>query len=76
MVFCLDVIQHIYPENEIHFIQAIKRNPLHSGTVIAGAPNETARHYAPKNEQHVNLHTCQRLQKLFEEHFHMFFYLE
>ncbi|CAM3938106.1 MULTISPECIES: class I SAM-dependent methyltransferase [Pseudoalteromonas] len=73
MVFSLDVIEHIYPENEHLFIESVKRNLADNGAVIIGTPNITAEKYATLNEQHVNLYSGERLQETFEQHFHNVF---
>lgn len=73
LVCSLDVIEHIYPENEHLFIEAIIRNLDPVGTVIIGTPNETAEKYASKNEQHVNLYSGEKLQQTFEKYFHNVF---
>ena len=72
-VISLDVIEHIFPENEERFIQTILKNMSETGITIVGTPNITAEKYASKNEQHVNLYSGERLQQTFEKYFHNVF---
>jgi len=72
-VISLDVIEHIYSENEDEYMSAILNNIKNTGVAIVGTPNITAEKYASHNDQHVNLFDGRRLVKLFEKHFHNVF---
>ncbi|MBQ4846323.1 class I SAM-dependent methyltransferase [Pseudoalteromonas sp. MMG005] len=73
VIVSLDVIEHIYPENEDKFMQAILNNMADNGMCIIGTPNITAEKYATKNEQHVNLYSGERLYDTFSKYFHNVF---
>ena len=59
-----DVIEHIYPENEERFLEAISRNLTRTGICIIGTPNQTSDCYANEITRmgHVNLYTWDRLK--------------
>lgn len=72
-VVSLDVIEHIYPENESSFLSTILNNLSENGVAIIGTPNITAERYASRNDQHVNLFDANRLKSLFQSKFHNVF---
>lgn len=72
-VISLDVIEHIYPENEEKYMSALLNNLSENGICIIGTPNITAEKYATKNEQHVNLYSGERLHDTFSKYFHNVF---
>lgn len=72
-VVSLDVIEHIYPENEHLFVRTVINNLADNGIAIIGTPNITAEKYASRNDQHVNLFDSERLESLFKTVFHNVF---
>ncbi len=60
----LDVIEHIYPENEDSFYRSICANLNPDGIAIIGTPNKTADAYASPTSKisHINLYTWDRLR--------------
>lgn len=71
-VISIDVIEHIFLENESLFFQTVYKNLKEDGIVVIGTPNKTAEAYASEasNAGHVNLYTQERLQKKLLEYFH------
>jgi len=63
-VVALDVIEHIYTENEGKFFKGICRNLQKDGICIIGTPNKTAdAHSSPTSRMgHVNLYAWDRLR--------------
>lgn len=72
---CLDVIEHIYPENETLFFNSIVRNLREKCVCIIGTPNKTAEQYAARGSKigHVNLHTWDSLKNTMELYFNQVF---
>lgn len=66
-VVALDVIEHIPPEDEHRFIQALKMtiHPMR-GLCVIGTPNKSFEHLASPQSRagHVNLYTHERLYEL------------
>ena len=65
-VFCLDVIEHIPPEQEDRFMANMEASSLEHGVLcIVGTPNITASEYASKNSEigHINLKSHDSLKE-------------
>jgi 2-polyprenyl-3-methyl-5-hydroxy-6-metoxy-1,4-benzoquinol methylase len=73
--YCVDVIEHIYPEEEGPFLANLAASVVPFGIAIVGTPNETADRYASENSRkgHVNLKDHKSLRALLERHFHRVF---
>jgi 2-polyprenyl-3-methyl-5-hydroxy-6-metoxy-1,4-benzoquinol methylase len=67
----LDVIEHIYQENEDAFVGALAAALSDDGLLILGTPNVTADRYASEHARrgHVNLFDADRLRELGLRHF-------
>ena len=63
-ILCLDVIEHILPENTTRFLQKTSDCLTHDGIAIIGTPNDTAQQYASEVAKagHVNLFSHDRLK--------------
>jgi 2-polyprenyl-3-methyl-5-hydroxy-6-metoxy-1,4-benzoquinol methylase len=74
-IVCLDVIEHIYPENEAAFFTALRRQLSDYGLCIIGTPNLFGEQYASEVSRlgHVNVYTAERLRESMEKHFHQVF---
>lgn len=74
-VVSFDVIEHIYPEHEKDFFDAVCENLQDYGLCIIGTPNITANQYASAHsmEGHVNMYDWKRLKASMEEYFHQVF---
>ena len=74
-VVSLDVIEHIYPENEELFVKKMREALRDYGVCIIGTPNKNAESYASPGSiiGHVNTFTWERLKLLMERHFHIVF---
>ena len=70
-VVSFDVIEHIYPEHETAFLQAMCRHLEPSGMCVIGTPNKTAEQYASEvaRRGHVNLYSADRLRSTMETYF-------
>lgn len=68
----LDVIEHIYPENEELFLSAICRHLSTYGLCVIGTPNKMSEQYASEASKlgHVNVYTAERLRETMEKYFH------
>lgn len=68
----LDVIEHIYPEDENAFFTSACRNLKEHGICIVGTPNKTSENYASPTSKisHINLYTGDRLRKVTGDFFH------
>ena len=74
-VVALDVIEHIYPENESVFFKSICRNLRKYGLCVIGTPNKTAEKYGSETSKigHVNMYTWDRLKESMNTYFHQAF---
>ena len=70
-----DLIEHIYPENEHMFFNAINNNLKDKGVCIIGTPNETSNIYSTVMNQkaHVNLYSAERLKNSMSKYFEQVF---
>lgn len=71
-IYLVDVIEHIFPEEETRFMQSLVASLTPDEFVIIGTPNITADQYASAHsrEGHVNLKTHKALKELATAHFH------
>jgi 2-polyprenyl-3-methyl-5-hydroxy-6-metoxy-1,4-benzoquinol methylase len=69
--FSIDVIEHIDPRKEAHFIQNIVSSLSPDGVLITGTPNIAASSYATacSRVQHINLKSMKTLRGLMEKYF-------
>ncbi len=74
-IVSLDVIEHIYPENETRFFSRLCSNLKPYGVCIIGTPNKTAEAYASAGSVmgHVNLYSWERLKTTMENYFQQVF---
>ncbi len=70
-VVCLDVIEHILPENAQAFLRKLVNCLASDGIALIGTPNMPAQKYASEVSRagHVNLYDQQRLRKELEQVF-------
>ena len=70
-VVSLDVIEHIYRENEDAFVAAVAAALTDDGVLILGTPNIAADRYANEHSRrgHVNMFDAERLHALGRRHF-------
>ncbi|MCG8430458.1 MAG: class I SAM-dependent methyltransferase [Candidatus Omnitrophica bacterium] len=74
-VVALDVVEHIYPEDEAPFFESAAANLDTHGICIVGTPNKTAEQYGSPTSRisHINLYTWDRLKSVMERYFHNVF---
>lgn len=74
-VVSLDVIEHIYPENEDIFFKTLANNIVHNGIAIVGTPNIETQRFSKKSvsSAHVNLYSGERLTKAMNRFFYNVF---
>lgn len=74
-IFLVDVIEHIYPEEEKDFVKNITDSLSEHGFLLMGTPNKTAEQYASEHSRagHVNLKTHNELRDLLNSSFHNVF---
>lgn len=72
-VASFDVIEHIFPDNEEHFLNSVTENLEEGGMFVVGTPNITSDRYASPVTRagHVNLYSADRLRASLEKHFKM-----
>ena len=73
--YLVDVIEHIYAEEEANFLGNIVASLQDRGVLLIGTPNKTADQYASEwsRKAHVNLKTHKELRELGLKHFHNVF---
>ncbi|MEM7576702.1 MAG: class I SAM-dependent methyltransferase [Planctomycetota bacterium] len=71
-VVSLDVIEHIAPDAEPRYWEAVTANLADDGVAVIGTPNQTSEQYASPLSKagHINLFTFERMQAALHEHFH------
>ena len=71
----LDVIEHIFQENEDAFVARLAGFLEPHGVLVIGTPNITSDQYANEHSRrgHVNLFSAERLRELGLRHFHNVF---
>lgn len=74
-VVSIDVIEHIYPENEAMYLDTVVNNLAHDGIAVIGTPNEAGQKFANPDISgaHVNLYTGDRLVTSLSRYFHNVF---
>ncbi len=74
-IYLVDVIEHIFKEEEQSFLKNLCRSLSHHGVCVIGTPNKTSEQYASafSQEGHVNLKEYNELQGLGNEYFHNHF---
>ncbi len=71
-VVSLDVIEHIDPNAEPRYWDAITKHLKPDGVAVVGTPNQTSEAYASPMSKagHINLFTGQRMVETMRKHFH------
>ena len=74
-IYSVDVLEHIYPQEEPLFLSNIAKSLGDHAVAIFGTPNKAAEQYASPNSQigHVNLKTGDELRNLAQQHFEVVF---
>jgi ubiquinone/menaquinone biosynthesis C-methylase UbiE len=74
-IYLVDVIEHIFIEEEKSFLKNLCRSLNQHGVCVVGTPNKTSEQYASvfSREGHVNLKEYKDLQELSKEHFNNHF---
>ncbi len=74
-VVSIDVLEHIYPENEELYLQTLVKNMVYNGICIVGTPNIVTQKFADQKiaGAHVNLYSAERLVQSLETVFHNVF---
>jgi 2-polyprenyl-3-methyl-5-hydroxy-6-metoxy-1,4-benzoquinol methylase len=74
-VYLVDVLEHIFPDEESHFMENMCASLTSSGIMIVGTPNLTAEQYASAHSRtgHVNLKDHDSLRSFCERQFHNVF---
>lgn len=74
-IYTIDVIEHIYPEEESKVMANAVNSLKDHGVMIIGTPNKSAEQYASKWSKigHINLKTHSSLRELGLTHFHNVF---
>ena len=74
-LYCLDVLEHISPQDEDRFLDNCKQSLVDHGVAIFGMPSLESQVYAspPSKAGHVNCKTGKELKKTLEKHFRTIF---
>jgi len=74
-IYLLDVIEHIFIQEESALMENIVSSLKDNGILIIGTPNESAQQYASKNAkaQHINLKNHTELKSLCSKYFNNVF---
>ncbi len=74
-VYMVDVLEHIYPEEEKTFLDNVVASITDVGVAIIGTPNKKAEEFASPYSRlgHVNLKDHRSLRKIAERYFHSVF---
>ena len=74
-LYCVDVIEHIFPAEEDRFVGNLTASLKPHGVVLIGTPNITSEKYASEHSRagHVNLKDHQSLRALGRRFFHNVF---
>ena len=69
--YAIDVLEHIHPQNEDHFLANAIASVVPTGLVILGTPSLESQAYASEasREGHVNCKTMEQLRALCARHF-------
>lgn len=70
-IYLVDVIEHIYPDEESTFLRNICGSLKEDGVALFGTPNKASEQYASENSRigHVNVKTGQALRESCSAHF-------
>ena len=70
-VYCVDVLEHVFAEEEDGFLRNLAASLVKNGMAIIGTPNQTAEKYASENSRkgHVNLKDHKTLRSLLDRYF-------
>lgn len=73
--FMIDVIEHVYPDEEHWFLSNVINSLTFHGVLLIGTPNATAEQYASEfsRKAHVNLKTAEQLREMGQHWFHNVF---
>ena len=73
--YCVDVIEHVFPEEEGLFLGNLAASLTPMGIAIIGTPNQTAEKYASENSRkgHINLKDHRALRALALQYFQQVF---
>ena len=71
----MDVLEHIFPEEESRFMCHLAGSLAARGVAVIGPPNASADTYASENSKigHVNLKQGEQLRALCQQYFHNVF---
>ena len=74
-IYLVDVLEHIFPEEENRFMCHLTSSLKPYGVAVIGTPNASADAYASPNSKigHVNLKQGEQLRTLCQQHFHHVF---
>lgn len=74
-IYSVDVLEHIYPQEEPTFMRNIAASLSENGIAIFGTPNKAAEQYASPNSKvgHVNVKTGAELRVLGQQYFQVVF---
>ncbi len=74
-VYFIDVLEHIFPNEEDAFMGNITASLVEHGVALIGTPNKTAEQYASEwsRKGHINLKTHAALKELCAKYFHNVF---
>lgn len=74
-VYCVDVIEHVFADEEAVFLTNLAASLTPLGIAIIGTPNQTAEKYASENSRkgHVNLKDHKALRGLLSQYFERVF---
>ena len=70
-IYSIDVLEHLDPESEAHYMSHLVESLHPKGVFITGTPNFTAAQHASEQSrvQHINLKTMYQLKELHERYF-------
>lgn len=70
-IVSFDVIEHIFPENEVQFFESVCRNLEPYGLFIVGTPNLDADIYSSEHSKsgHVNMYDWKKLKETMDRYF-------
>jgi len=74
-LYLVDVLEHIFPEEEARFMSHLAGSLTARGVAVIGTPNASADIHASENSKigHVNLKQGEQLRALCQQHFHNVF---
>lgn len=74
-IYCVDVIEHIHPDDSRLFMRNLAMGVVDRGTVIVGTPSLESQRWASEDSrrEHINCFTFERLRDLMREYFYPVF---